>query len=287
MGKRIDIQDELVIERYKELKNLKKVAKSFGVSLRPIYRILNRNNIELTNRIYEVNHNFFSTIDTEEKAYWLGFLFADGCVRTGNTGSQLVLKLSVKDLEHLKKFKKNISSEHKIVFNTNKTKTKKGIISVSENCLIRVSSCEFVNNLINCGCTPNKTFTIDKPNIEEKYYRHFLRGFYDGDGNFFFSEKTKMSVVTIVCASDNFRKFIVDILQTIPNIGKIHVDDKKYTIKIVNILGIIEFLSYIYDESKIELTRKKEYYEKYREYRRSIESDYQWGLCGSYVKTTK
>jgi len=286
MGKRIDIQDELVIERYKELKSLKKVAKSFGVSLRPIYRILNKHNIEFTNRIYDVNHNFFKIIDSEEKAYWLGFLFADGCVRFGKTGSQLVLKLSVKDLEHLEKFKKSISSEHKIIFNTDKTKTKKGVESVSENCVLRVNSNELVNNLINNGCIPNKTFKIDKPDIEEKYYRHFLRGFYDGDGNFFFSEKTKMSVVTIVCASSNFRKFIVDVLKTIPNIGKIHIDDRKYTIKIVNILGIIEFLSYIYNESKIELTRKKEYYEKYREYRRSVESNYQWGLCGSYVKTT-
>jgi hypothetical protein len=50
--------------------------------------------------------------------------------------------------------------------------------------------------------------------------------------------------------------------------------------------GIVEFLSYIYDDSKIELARKKEYYEKYREYRRSIESSYCGRLRGSYVKTS-
>jgi intein-encoded DNA endonuclease-like protein len=286
MGSRIDIDDDLVIERYNELKNLKKVAKSFGVSLRPIKRILKKNKLELTNRRYMVNHSYFNDIDSEEKAYWLGFLYADGCVRHTKTNSQVVLKLSTKDEGHLVRFKENIESEHKVVHSQSKTISKKGTPSISNNCLIRVNSCEMVNDLINQGCVPRKTFTINKPNIDEKYYKHFLRGYYDGDGNFFYSEKTKMSVITIVCASKNFRNFIIETLSKLPNIGKIHEDDDKYTIKIVNITGIMEFLSYIYGESKIELTRKKEYYEKYREYRGRIESDYQRRLCGSYVKTS-
>ena len=286
MGSRIDIDDNLVIERYNELKNLKKVAKSFGVSLRPIKRILNKNNIELTNRRFNVNHSYFNVIDSEDKAYWLGFLFADGCIRKTKTGSQVVLKLSVKDENHLINFKNNLNSEHKIVYNVSKTTSKNGTPSVSNNCIIRVNSGEMVEDLINQGCIPRKTFTIERPNIDEKYFRHFLRGFYDGDGNFFYSEVTKMSVVTIVCASKNFRTFIIDVMSKIPNIGKIHEDDNRYTIKINNIVGIIEFLSYLYYDSKIELTRKKEYYERYKEYRRSIESSYCGKLRGSYVKTS-
>jgi hypothetical protein len=61
-----------------------------------------------------------------------------------------------------------------------------------------------VTDLINQGCIPRKTFKIDKPNIDEQYYQSFIRGYYDGDGNFFYNEKTKQSVVTIVCASKNF-----------------------------------------------------------------------------------
>jgi len=286
MGSRIDIDDNLVIERYNELKNLKKVANSFGVSLRPIKRILKKNNLQLTNRRFDVNHSYFRIIDSEEKAYWLGFLFADGCVRKTKTGSQVVLKLSLKDENHLIQFKNALSSEHKISYYKNKTKTKKGVDSFSDNCLIRINSNKLVTDLINQGCLPNKTFIIDKPNIDEKYYKHFLRGFYDGDVNFFYSEETKFSVMTIVCASENFRKFIIDTISKIPNIGNIHEDETKYTIKITNIVGIIQFLSYIYDYSKIELTRKKEYYERYKEYRRSIESSYFGRLRGSYVKTS-
>ena len=286
MGSKIDMDYNLVLERYKELNNLKKVAKSFGVSLRPIKRILKQNNLELTNRRYDVNHFYFEEINTQEKAYWLGFLYADGCVRKTKTGCQIVLKLSVKDEDHLNFFKKNIESEHKITYYQNKTISKKGTPSTSKNCLIRINSKKMVNDLINNGCTPRKTFTIDKPNIDEKFYKDFIRGYYDGDGNFFYNEKTKMSVVTIVCASEKFRKFLIDVISKIPNIGRIHEDFEKYTIKITNIIGIINFLDYIYEESKIHLNRKKEYYEKYREYRKSIESNYNGKLRGSYVKTS-
>jgi DNA-binding transcriptional regulator WhiA len=286
MGNRIDIEDILVIEKYNELKNIKKVAVSFGVSTRPIKRILDKNNILLTNRRYNVNHNYFDVIDTEEKAYWLGFLYADGCVRKTKSGSQLVLKLSVKDETHLKLFKEHINSEHKIVYSENKVMTKNNILSKSNNCMIRVNSNEIVENLIKQGCHPRKTFTIEQPKINDELIRHFIRGFYDGDGNFFYNEKTKMSVITIVCASTKFRDFLVNVMSKIKGIGKIHLDEKKYTIKIVNIEGIMSFLSYIYNNSTIELTRKKEYYEKYREYRKCVESNYNRGLRGSYVKTS-
>jgi hypothetical protein len=286
MGSRIDIDDNLVIERYNELKNLKKVAKSFGVSLRPIKRILNKNNIELTNRRFNVNHSYFNVIDSEDKAYWLGFLFADGCVRKTKTGSQVVLKLSVKDENHLIKFKNDLNSEHKIFYNVSKTTSKKGTPSVSNNCVIQVNSGEMVKDLINQGCVPRKTFIIDYPNISEEFYKDFIRGYYDGDGNFFYSEVTKMSVVTIVCASEKFREFLIEVMSKLPNIGRIHEDSGRYTIKIVNIVGIRSFLDYIYFDSKIYLKRKKEYYERYKEYRKNVESGYQRELCGSYVKSS-
>jgi intein-encoded DNA endonuclease-like protein len=286
MGSRIDIEDNLVIERYNELKNLKKVAKSFGVSLRPIKRILSKNNIELTNRRFNVNHSYFNVIDSEDKAYWLGFLFADGCIRKTKTGSQVVLKLSVKDESHLIKFKNDLNSEHKIFYNVNRTTSKKGTPSVSNNCIIRVNSGEMVEDLVKQGCVPRKTFTIDYPKISEKFYKDFIRGYYDGDGNFFYNEKTKMSVITIVCASEKFRSFLIEVMSKLPNIGRIHEDSDRYTIKIVNIVGIRSFLDYIYYDSKTYLKRKKEYYERYKEYRKNVESGYQRGLCGSYVKSS-
>jgi hypothetical protein len=64
--------------------------------------------------MYKFNREFFNVIDTEEKAYWLGFLAADGCIRKNKKNShQLVLKLSVRDMGHVVKFKKSLKSNHR------------------------------------------------------------------------------------------------------------------------------------------------------------------------------
>ena len=47
-----------------------------------IYDIIKRNGIKkIGNKKYNVDENYFSIIDNEYKAYWLGFLYADGYVR--------------------------------------------------------------------------------------------------------------------------------------------------------------------------------------------------------------
>ena len=118
-----------VVNQYVKLKNIRKVAKYFDVSISPITRILKSNGVELTNRRYNVNHNYFDIIDTEEKAYWLGFLYADGYIRERKSGNSLEMKLSIKDKHHLELFRESINSNHIIVDGFNKVKYKGGISS--------------------------------------------------------------------------------------------------------------------------------------------------------------
>ena len=60
---------------------------------------------------YTYNENYFKIIDSEEKAYWLGFLYADGCITRFYRNEKLKsmsleLTLQSNDIEHLKKFLK-------------------------------------------------------------------------------------------------------------------------------------------------------------------------------------
>ena len=48
------------------------------------------------------NRNFFSKINTQEKAYWLGFMYADGCNQPEFTRASI--QLAISDIDHLKKF---------------------------------------------------------------------------------------------------------------------------------------------------------------------------------------
>lgn len=74
-------------EELKEMLNegsfLKDIAQHFNASEETIKNLMSEMNLELKtlNRVNRrINSNYFSVIDKPEKAYWLGFLFTDGCV---------------------------------------------------------------------------------------------------------------------------------------------------------------------------------------------------------------
>ena len=74
-------QEQEMIRLFNERINLRKIGDVFGVTTPTIKRILAKYNIKPKQRRHDVNEEYFDVIDTEEKAYWLGFLGADGCIR--------------------------------------------------------------------------------------------------------------------------------------------------------------------------------------------------------------
>ena len=55
--------------------------------------------------MYKYNENFFEKIDSPRKAYWLGFLYADGCILDQRKSKILEITLSKNDKNHLQKLK--------------------------------------------------------------------------------------------------------------------------------------------------------------------------------------
>lgn len=133
------------------------------------------NRLGLSKSKYSFNHDYFEEINTPEKAYWLGFIYADG----GVSDHELSIKLQISDKEHLKKFNKAINGNFQIatfdrVCNLN-GKTYGG-------CQIRVYSTKLVRDLQKLGVYQNKSLTIVFPKINDLLKSHFIRGFFDGDG---------------------------------------------------------------------------------------------------------
>ena len=130
------------------------------------------------------NEDYFKDIDTEEKSYWLGFIMADGCVSIYDGQYTLKISLAAKDRGVLERFKKSIESENVIwerdeVF---KLKTSSSYGKTFRKCCISISSKKMIESLISLGVKPNKTGSELIPNIREDLKKHFLRGFFDGDG---------------------------------------------------------------------------------------------------------
>jgi hypothetical protein len=119
------------------------------------------------------NESYFENIDSEDKAYFLGFIFADGCVTNDSEKYryQLTLKLHSKDIEILKKFIESINGE----MNVREDKKR-------EICEVFLSGKKLICDLENLGVKQNKTFSVKYPIIDEKLEKHFLRGYFDGDG---------------------------------------------------------------------------------------------------------
>lgn len=198
MKKKIFNTNELeqIIELRKNNMTLKEIAQQFHVSRPVIARVLNENRPDLANtRVQKIQADYdkFHVIDSAEKAYWLGFIAADGCVYQRDKNATLIISIHQKDIEHLKKFQKfmNTTAEIKTFVQTTgfSSNTKP-----SPMCKISLNSKSMIQDIIDKNVTPNKSLTLRSPNIQSQYYLPFILGYFDGDGSVF---KTKQNLYGI------------------------------------------------------------------------------------------
>jgi acylphosphatase len=120
-------------------------------------------------RKYDVNHSYFDTIDSEDKAYWLGFITADGCVNEKGSSLTVSVVLKGSDYEHLQKFADCLESDYPVYR--------------YEKCSLVIASLRLGQALISLGVTPRKSFTVETcKEVPYELQRHYWRGLVDGDG---------------------------------------------------------------------------------------------------------
>jgi hypothetical protein len=122
------------------------------------------------------DENYFDNIDSSDKAYWLGWLMADGCVTEDGC---IKLNVAYKDKELIDKFLSAVQSTNKTLEKCRKNK-KTGKIYKSYWCSL--TSTHMVKSLNKLGVIPRKSNFESFPDIPEQYNRDFLRGYFDGDG---------------------------------------------------------------------------------------------------------
>ena len=118
--------------------------------------------------------NYFETVDSNEKAYWLGWIISDGSITNQPERSKFQLELTLKqedeDILHL--LEQDLGVENKIY--------------ISEKIYSRFSlGCKkMIQDLEKLGITQNKSFTVQVPSFDPQYNAAFIRGIFDGDGGF-------------------------------------------------------------------------------------------------------
>ena len=247
--------------------SLTKLGEREGIDRRTISKHFKKLGIEIINKQNrpKFNINVFDSIDTEEKAYWLGFIYADGYI--GSTPIRddkksvynFELSLALKDIEHLEKFRKFIGFE-------------KEITKDSYRCRIMVANKHFWTILNNYGCTPNKSLTLKFPNcIPNNLIRHFIRGYFDGDGCI--TRHVYINTVSPeinVIGTKDFLNNIINYSNTTPNIRH----DKRHSEETLILEWHkddgVKFINYLYNNSSIYLDRKFKLYNFFKDGSRSV-----------------
>lgn len=204
-----------------------------------------------------VEHGFFSALDSPNKAYLVGFIFADGNLRISKGNYALRISLHPKDLVLLEKIRDLLSPTVKI------RKTSMGLVS------LEITSKQLFLDLGEIGVYPNKTYLDVVPKIPPRLYCHYLRGLFDGDGTVWQASKTKQAMVSItnsvtICYDvlQQTRKFLSVGGSYEVRVGKTGHEHGRWTLGGIN--QIRSFASWVYsDLTSLYLERK---YMRFREY---------------------
>lgn len=253
--RKIYLCDSILEQAYKEYtdigSSISSIAKKYGVYRRTLTKDLKQkyNLNVLQDGKKQIDDHYFDMINSVEKAYWLGFLYADGY---NSEDGKIELALQKEDLSHIEKFKKAIQSKHKISY---KPKVQAYRISINSKSMSKA--------LAYHGCVNHKSYIMDIPTtIEDKYLPHFIRGYFDGDGCFYIRRKNsyQQGFISFVTGSEKFAHHFATLLSKF----NIHAKEKFvqhrdiWAINIVRQSDVEQFYNMIYDQAykEIWLTRK-------------------------------
>jgi hypothetical protein len=136
------------------------------------------------NRIYHLNHGYFSHITTREQAYWLGWLWSDGCVRKRGNSREIILSLQKGDEDVLQRFRGAVGAGYPIRVDR-------------EAVTLLLTSQQMFADLECYGVIPHKSALATYPHIGQAFTSDFVRGVFDGDGCITTSV-IRQSAVTII-----------------------------------------------------------------------------------------
>lgn len=194
------------------------------------------------------NRNIFNKIDNEEKAYWLGFIVADGYLNINK--HMLRIKLGNRDRSHLIKFIKFIGGNEEMLKSEIHSETG------NENFYVSLYSKEVMNDLISLGIEQAKSGKEKICNIDKKYYRDFIRGLWDGDG--FIREN--LSGIGLV-GSEEVLAFVQNYFNDSLGVKPLKIYPHCNTFKIEyrsTRKAIPLILNHLYGDKDVALDRKKE-----------------------------
>ena len=260
-------QKNFVVKLYKELGSSVDVGNKFNVGHKVITKILEEKGVRRTaakKRRYKINESYFDIIDTPNKAYILGFLYADGC----NNKSKGTISMSLEegDKHILEDIRNEIGSERPLEFIDYSNKHDFGYTYKSQYRMLLFSThmCEVLEAY---GVVPNKSLVLDFPNLKDHLFPHFIRGYFDGDGSVTQGKKDTNFTLTIT-STNNFCEKLKEIIEKEVGINCYIYDASNHNgiTKVLTTSGRLQvktLLDWLYKDADLFLERKHHRYIQY------------------------
>ena len=250
----------------------------FPISQVAINNLLRRNGYDAKSaselkRKYPIQEDFFDKIDTEEKAYILGLLYADGYNNTDRNSVNLGLKES--DKEILDKITNLIQPTKPVQYvDTSASRKNIGFENSQNEYRLVIANKHISERLVELGCGKAKTHNLIFPTEEQvpsHLIRHFVRGYFDGDGSVSGDKQKQFCFVGTI----DFLLPLQQILVKELNFSKTKLDrrhkDIDNNIRSLRYCGVnqcITFRDWLYKDATIYLERKKNIFDSYISFER-------------------
>lgn len=245
----------------------KEVAEKFGLCRDSVYNFLKRNGIKHIHkrlhrpRLYSLDETYFDNIDTEEKAYFLGWLASDGWVSKDK--SDIELTVQIEDIDILNKFSDELKTNRPVHIIRKNLKNPK----LKDCARLSIASRHLAEKIVQLGIKNKKSLILEFPTksqIPNFLLRHYVRGYFDGDGHIGGRRgANRCQVIASISLTQMFGNTLSEIIYNnfeIQSTVKPVKNKNCWSFEINKTIHAIRFLNWIYEDSKINLSRKFKIY---------------------------
>lgn len=256
-------QENYIRENYRTME-YKEIAKNLSSTERQVRGWVNSHKLS---KLRKINDHYFDTIDSPLKAYFLGYIYADGWVifDPKNRNYEFGIELQSDDKYILEKLNDELGGKNIILHKFPKDKVINGVKTRSGDIdSLRIYSKNIVSGLYSNGIVTQKTQKDIYPIVNENYFFDYLRGYIDGDGCFY-KYKNNYIYLHITCSSIENLKYCQYQLDKYNINSKIYKEnDKKYRLFITDQNEMKKLVNHLYYADDLFCLKRK--YEKIKHY---------------------
>lgn len=258
-----------IAKLYEDGQSISSISRDLLIDRQALTRLFKDNQIEIRGkhsyaRKYDLNEYYFDVIDNEEKAYMLGFIYADG--NNLFQTNRVQIELSKIDEGILQKFSQNLYGSQILKYRSRTNKNGKLFEYISLNLFSQHMS----KQLAKLGVVERKSKKIEFPEwLGKSLQRHFIRGLIDGDGWIYLPNTNRASpFVGLICTrkmNDSLLELFSDELGIEGYLCKAHKQDVDVMceLRVKNYHRCKILLDWLYKGSTIYLDRK---YKRYNDF---------------------